>query len=145
MSEAIVNSLYETDFYRWTQAQADALRRGALNEIDWENVAEEIESLGRSEKKEIRSRLMVLLAHLVKWKYQPTNQCPSWRASIREARNEIGLILDDNPSLRAFPAEAMAKAYERGLASARDETGIADLPEACPWTIDQVLDADFLP
>jgi hypothetical protein len=136
---------YEADLSAWALAQADALRRRAENEIDYVNLAEEIESLARSQKREIRSRLDVLLAHLIKWQYQPSGRCPSWRGSIREARRQIELVLEDSPSLRSFPAEALAKAYRGGLATARDETGLPYLPEQCPWTIEQVLDEDWLP
>jgi hypothetical protein len=136
---------YDHDLYDWTQKQADALRRRAAKEVDWDNLAEEIDTLGRSQKREIRSRLDVLLAHLIKWQYQPTGRCPSWRASIREARREIELVLEDSPSLRSFPAEAMAKAYHGGLATASDETGLPYLPAECPWTIEQVLQEDWLP
>ena len=140
-----MSDLYEADLYAWTKAQADALRRRAANEVDWDNLAEEIESLGRSEKREVASRLEVLLIHLLKWTYQPQWQCPSWRASIRDARDELERVLEDNPSLRGLPAERLAKAYARARVKALEETGLYRLPEACPWTIEQVLDAEFLP
>ena len=142
---------YETDLYAWTRRQADALRRRAAGELvnetelDWENLAEEIESVGRSEKHEIRSRLVILLAHLLKWAYQSSERSNSWRASIRDARAEIEEILEDSPSLRPLPAEKLAKAYARARAKALDETGLLDLPAECPWTIDDVLAEDFLP
>jgi Domain of unknown function DUF29 len=136
---------YESDLYEWTKEQADALRRRAPNELDWDNLAEEIESLGTSQRSEIRSRLKVLLLHLLKWKYQPEWRCGSWRGSVREARDQIDDVLDDNPSLRRYPAECLPKAYARARLKALDETCLLSLPEACPWTIDQILDGDFLP
>jgi Domain of unknown function DUF29 len=153
MSETIVNdpsrssgqALYEADLYAWTKAQADALRRRAAAEVDWDNLAEEIESLGRSEKREVASRLEVLLLHLLKWKYQPQQQCPSWRASIRDARDELERVLEDNPSLRGLPGERLVTVYPRARMKALEETGLYRLPEACPWTIAEVLDAGFLP
>ena len=94
---------------------------------------------------QIRSRLKVLLVHLLKWKCQPELQCGSWRGSIREARDQIEDVLDDNPSLKAYPAECLPKAYARARTKALDETGLLSLPETCPWTIDEILDGDFLP
>jgi hypothetical protein len=136
---------YESDLYAWTKEQADALRRRASNALDWENLAEEIESVGTSQRSEIRSRLKVLLVHLLKWKCQPELQCGSWRASIREARDEIGDLLEDSPSLRAYPLECLPKAYARARMKALDETGLLRLAETCPWTIEEILDGDFLP
>ena len=146
MTEPIVNDLYETDFYRWTQAQADALRRRAANEIDWDRLAEEIETVGRSDRKEIRSRLEVLLIHLLKWHYQPLRRSASWEASIDEQRRRIAETVEESPSLAGYPAEALERAY--GLAiidKAVRRLELLNLPAACPWTIDQVLNADFLP
>jgi len=133
------------DFYAWTQQQADALRRRARNEIDWDEVAEEIEALGRSEKREIGSRLAVLLQHLLKWRYQSEQRSGSWRASILEARDGIADLLEDNPSLHEHPGQQLAKAYKTARRRALDETGLLNLPEACPWTIEQVLDLNFFP
>ncbi len=136
---------YDTDLYEWTKEQADALRRRAANELDWDNLAEEIESLGNSERREIRSRLKNLLVHLLKWKYQPGGQCGSWRGSIREAREQIEEVLVDNPSLRSLPAESLSRAYAYARGKALEETGLYRLPEACPWTIEQILADDFVP
>jgi hypothetical protein len=136
---------YQSDLYEWTKERADALRRRGSNALDWDHLAEEIESLGTSQRSEIRSRLKVLLIHLLKWRHQPELQCGSSRGSIREARNQIDDLLEDSPSLRAYPAECLAKAYARARAKALDETGLLRLPEACPWTIEDVLAEDFLP
>jgi len=102
---------YDADFYQWTIEQAGALKRRAVDELDYDNLAQEIEALSRTEKREIRSRLEVLLIHLLKWRYQPEKQSVSWRAFIAEARQRIEDVLSDNPSLRAFPADALASAY----------------------------------
>lgn len=141
----MTNDLYEADLHEWTKVQADALRRRAANEIDWENLAEEIESVGRSEKREIGSRIEVLLTHLLKWKYQPEHQCQSWRASIRDSRRELERVLSDNPSLRSLPGERLPRAYANSRAKALEETGLLRLPEACPWAIEQVIAENFLP
>ena len=144
---------YEADFHAWTQRQADALRRRAAGELvnetelDWGNLAEEIESAGRSEKHEIRSRLEILLIHLLKWRHDPDFRSNSWRASIHEARRRIELILIDSPSLRAFPAQALDGAYRLALLNkeVRGLSFASDLPAACPWAVEDVLDEDFLP
>lgn len=136
---------YETDLHAWTKAQSDALRRRASNELDWDNLAEEIETLGRSERREIQSRLKVLLIHLLKWRFQPEQRCGSWRGSITEAREELEAVLTDNPSLRGLPAESLPKAYASARRKALDETGLLHLPEKSPWTIDDILTPDFLP
>jgi Domain of unknown function DUF29 len=136
---------YENDLYQWTKTQSDALRRRAVNEVDWDNVAEELESLGRSERREIVSRLEVLLLHLLKWRFQPDQRSQSWWASIRDARNELERVLEDNPSLRALPAERLPKAYANARVRTLEETGLYHLPEACEWTADQILSPKFLP
>ena len=141
-----MNDTYDSDLYLWTKAQGDALRRRAANEIDWDNVAEEIESLGVSQRHEIRSRLEVLLIHLLKHRYDPDHRSPSWIASISEQRRRIDLVLEDSPSLRTFPAAALAKAYQLALLDkATDPIKWLSLPAECPWTIERVLDPEWLP
>ncbi len=138
-------SNYDTDVYEWTKEQADALRRRAANELDWDNLAEEIESLGIGNRHQIKSRLEMLILHLLKWKYQPEWQCGGWRGSILEARHRLEDLLEESPSLRPLPAEYLPKAYARARRKALAETGLYRLPEDCPWTIEQILDEDFLP
>jgi hypothetical protein len=86
-----------------------------------------------------------LLAYLLKRRRQPELQCGSWRRSIREARDQIGNVLDDNTSLKAYPTERLPKTYARARLKALDETGLLRLPELCPWTIEEILDGDLLP
>jgi hypothetical protein len=136
---------YENDLYQWTQEQAEILRRRDISAIDFDNLAEEIESLGRSERREIASRLEVLLLHLLKWRFQSDQRGQSWWASIRDARNELERVLEDNPSLRALPAERLPKAYANARVRALEETRLYHLPEACPWDADQILSPKFLP
>jgi len=142
MSDA---KLYDSDIARWADEQADALRRHAHNEIDWENVAEEIGGLSRSDRQEIRSRLEVICAHLLKWQFQSSLRSGSWRSSIDHGRDRIADLIEESPSLAGYPATQLARAYPRARRDAANETGIADLPEPCPWTIEQVLDPDFWP
>ena len=140
---------YDTDFALWSEQQAKALRRRASNEIDWEHVAEEIESLGKSDKREIRSRLAVICAHLLKWQYQPDARSNGWRGSVAEVRDQIADLLEESPSLKEYPAGQLSEprggAYAQGRKRAALQSGIADLPSTCPWTIEQVLDSDFWP
>jgi Domain of unknown function DUF29 len=139
---------YDTDFYAWTQAQAAAIRAKDLASLDIEHLAEEVEDLGRSVRKGIGSQLERLLLHLLKWQYDPaTHPRRLWRLTIRHARREIVDELAENRNLRGYPAERLAEAYRRAREDAVDETGrpLATFPEACPWTVEQVLDADFWP
>jgi len=138
---------YDADFYAWTQDQAARLRDLRPNALDWGNLAEEIESLGRSQKKLIRNHLVVLLAHLLKWAHQPDKRTNSWRGSIQGARDEIADELRDSPSLKRYPGQELARQYRLALlhASGETELPIDVFPETCPFTIDQVLDPDFWP
>ena len=122
-----VNTLYDTDFYAWSNQQAALLRAGKLSQADIENIAEEIESMGRSEKRELVSRLTVLLLHILKWQHQPKGRGSSWEASIKGQRLDIEQHLRDNPSLKSQLQEAIAYAYRRALI---DVVGETKLPEA---------------
>ena len=140
---------YDQDFYAWTQSQAALLREEKGVELDYPNLAEEIESLGKRDRRELGSRLQVLVLHLLKWCYQPEGraQGSSWRRTIRTQRGEIDELLADSPSLRpAVPALLMQR-YPRARLEALDETGLPDktLPLKCPWTPVQVLDETFWP
>ncbi|WP_292122360.1 DUF29 domain-containing protein [Mesorhizobium sp.] len=114
---------YEADFVQWCAEQGALLREGRLSELDRENLAEEIESLGRRDKREIRSRMEVLIAHLLKWEFQPGHRCHSWQASISEQRTWIDGIIKDSPSLRRYPAQIFEEAYKNALPVASRETG----------------------
>jgi hypothetical protein len=138
-------SIYEIDFYRWTVEQAAALRDKAWERVDVEAVAEEIESLGRRDRREIGLRLEILLIRLLKYQYQPELRCGSWRGSIVEARAGIAAVIDDSPSLKLYPAACFDKAWQTACRRTLAETGLYHLPEACPWSVEQVLDLDFMP
>lgn len=138
-------SIYEKDFYAWTQEQADLLRAGNLSGLDVENLLEEIESMGISEKRELRRHLARLLQHLLKWNYQPERRTTSWKSTIREQRDEIAALLDDSPSIRPLAVAVLAKAYDQGRQWAIDETGIQGFPDVCPFTLEQALDSGYLP
>jgi len=141
--------LYDQDFYQWTQEQAALLREGAWQDLDVLNLAEEIESLGKSDRRALGSHLRNLALHLLKWHAQPAGRHPgpSWRQSIRNARAEIAVLVEDSPSLRREVPGLLVRWYPLARLDAADETGLplTLFPEACPWTPAQVLDDDFWP
>ncbi len=141
------SALYETDFFAWSLEQADLLRSGKLSDADIENIAEEIASMGRTEKRELVSRLAVLLTHLLKWRFQPEKRGASWEASIRVQRNRLIDHLDDNPSLKPLLPQALANAYRDARLEAAAETGLAivTFPGDCPWSGEQALNGEFWP
>jgi hypothetical protein len=138
---------YDTDFYAWTQAQVDALRAKDWAALDLPHVIEEIADLGNEQRHAVESHLRILLAHLLKWRYQPQRRRRSWQTSILNARTEITRRLERNPSLQHAWPEMLAWAYPKARQLAASETGLprATFPEACPWTIAQLQDEDFLP
>jgi hypothetical protein len=140
-------SLYDEDFYAWASEQAALLRSGKLEAADIEHIAEEIESMGKAEKRELISRLTVLLLHLLKWQFQPMMRGPSWQATIKVQRIDLTDHLVDNPSLRAVLPDAIAKAYLKGLVEACAETGLSEsnFPAVCPWSFQQIMDTAFWP
>ena len=141
------NDLYETDFYAWTQQQARLLRERRWVDLDLENVAEEIETLGRSDKRQIENRLEILIAHLLKWKYQPGRRSASWTSTITQQRLRIKGLLKESPSLKRYRGKVFLDQYLGARLEASKDTGIAfDLfPEECPFTIEEVLNVDFFP
>lgn len=146
-TKAPPNPLYEADFYAWTQEQARLLRERRWSDLDLENLIDEVESVGGSEKREIRNRLTVLHAHLLKWKYQPGHRGSSWTGTIFEQREQLADILQSSPSLRDYFRRQVEGRYLGGRLLAAKESGIAFglFPEQCPFTADQVLDLHFFP
>jgi Domain of unknown function DUF29 len=141
------STLYDTDFYAWSNQQAALLRAGELNRADLEHIAEEIESIGRAEKRELVSRLTVLLLYLLKWQCQPGGRGSSWQASIRVQRNRLTDHLDDNPSLKPLIPDAIGKAYRDAIVEASVETKLSEtiFAPACPWSYQQIMAPDFWP
>lgn len=142
-----MSATYETDFYAWANEQAALLRAGKFNDADVAHIAQEIESMGKTEKRELVSRLTVLLAHLLKWKFQPNLRGRSWRLTVKERRKEVQNHLADNPSLKSLVGEALAQAYDLATVRAAGETAIDEegFPASCPWSFEQVTDDDFWP
>lgn len=141
------NSLYERDFYAWTNEQAALLRAGDFAAADLANIIEEIESMGRRERNELTNRLAVLLMHLLKWETQPERRGRSWVLTIKEQRRQVARILKQNPSLRPQLPEILADAYgDAVLRAAREmDCDEATLPAESPWTFDQAVSAELLP
>ncbi len=138
--------LYETDFYAWTWEQVKLLKEGKLNQIDIVNLIEEIESLGKQERQELRKRLGILIGHLLKWEYQSNQRSNSWKATIREQRRRIKEHLEENPSLKSYLSEAIVYAYQDGVDLAIQETNLPDqtFPTGNPYSLSQILDPNFL-
>lgn len=141
---------YEQDFFGWTREQASLLRSGQLSRLDVEHLIEEIEGMGRSERRQLTNRLELLLMHLLKWEHQEGRReidGKSWLRTIRDQRRRIPKLLRDNPSLQPLLAECIRDAYDDARFGASDETGlpISVFPESCPYPAERVLDSDFLP
>jgi hypothetical protein len=136
---------YERDFYSWLMEQARHLRDGRFEALDCDNLAEEIESLGREQFNKLVSALRVLMAHVLKWDHQPALRSRSWILSIEEQRLEIADVLDDNPGLKPRLPEAMARAYRRARIEAAKETGLEEdkFPPACPYAFDELMSRIF--
>lgn len=137
---------YDTDFYAWALHNAQLLREGKFSELDVEHLIEELEDMGNN-KQELASRFIILIAHLLKWAYQPSRRSSSWERSIDEQRSQIDLLLQDKPSLKPGLIEAINKAYSRAVKLAAKETkrSKTEFPQECPYTPEQLLDENFYP
>lgn len=147
-------TLYETDFYEWTQRQASALRRLATErantELDLENLAEEIDDVGKNRKHEVESRLETIIEHVLKLAFspawEPTNQ---WKRTLRVHRRDLLAILEDSPSLWRFAEEELAHAYKHAAGQARlshIDLTLAPIPSECPFLFrEELLDQDWFP
>ena len=140
------SSLYEQDFYGWTQRQVRALEQKQVSELDWQHLQEEIQSLGRQEYRELVSRLAVLLGHLLKWEFQPERRSRSWFLTIREQRRAIARHLQQNPSLKSRILEALEEGFAVGVDLALRETDlpIRAFPESCPYEWSLIMTDRFL-
>lgn len=138
---------YEHDYHAWLTRQAALLAEQRFADLDLENLIDEIEALARSEKREIENRLNVLLVHLLKWVHQPAQRSGGWASTIIEQRARLLKRLQESPSLRGYPGEVLDEEYAIAREKAAAETGLraATFPKTCPYTIDQILDPDFLP
>jgi Domain of unknown function DUF29 len=147
MSKTAAAKLYGRDFYTWALTQVHALRNGLVKELDLNNLAEEVEDMARSEVRELDSRLQVLLAHLLKWAYEPEGRSKSWRLTLKEQRLQVRKLLRHNPGLNPKIAEVLRDAYEGARLQAAEETSLdeGDFPLECPWTFERSIEDGFLP
>lgn len=143
----LVAALYDTDLYAWAKANAQLLRQGHYALVDTQHLIEEIEDMGKSQQHAIASFLRNLLMHLLKWQYQADKQSRSWKFTIRNARQEIDDLVEENPSLSRLPGELLQRTYQKAKQLAADETGIplSVFPDICPYTIEQALSGEWLP
>jgi hypothetical protein len=138
---------YDVDFFAWTQRTAALLRSGRFDELDVEHLAEEVEDMGKRERRELGTRIVVVLAHLLKWAQQPDRRSASWEVTIVTQRAEIDDLLRDNPSLRPEVEHLVTRRWAVAVKQAAAETGLpADVfPSSCPWSAEQILDPAFYP
>ena len=138
---------YGDDFFLWSQHQAALIRAGRFDLVDWANVAEEIESLGSSNLRQLGNRLDVLITHLLKWQFQPGSRSGSWSGTIRTQRGRILRLLRQSPSLRQHVAAEAEDGCPRVVVTAADETPIprTQFPATCPYTVAELLDEEFFP
>ncbi len=137
---------YESDFYAWTIHNVKLLKQGKISEIDIEHIAEEIESMGKSEKRELINRLALLMAHLLKWQFQSARRSKSWTVTIKNQRRELLELLEESPSLKKELEEKFKYAYEKAVGLVSAETGIGEeeFPKSSPFTLKDCLKTNFL-
>jgi Domain of unknown function DUF29 len=136
---------YDQDFNLWIDQTVALLKEGRFEELDLENLIDELESMSKRDRREVLSRLKIVLMHLLKWKYQPDQRSGSWESSIRNNRDEIAQILMDSPSLKFYPQDVLEQAYAIARKNAASETDLSltVFPEICPFSGEEVLDEDF--
>lgn len=142
-----MQNLYDQDFYSWLIKNSQLIKEKRFSEIDAENIVEELESMSKSERRELMSRLAVLLAHLLKWSYQPEQRSNSWKYTIEEQRRAVEEVLEDSPSLKYQLDQKFNDAYSKAVLIAARETGFAKgkFPKDCPFTWEQAIDENFWP
>lgn len=139
--------LYEQDFFEWTVRNAELLRAGRTTEADLKHIAEEIEDMGKRERRELLQRFSILIAHLLKWQVQPERRSRSWELTIRVQRKDVTKLLSEMPSLRHYITKNLPDAYEKAVVDAMTETNHpeSDFPSTCPFTLEVLLDPDYFP
>jgi len=146
--DAVTDPSYDGDVVAWANEQARRLRAGEFHRLDIEHIADEIESVGKTEQQELVNRMALLIGHLLKWQYQPSHRSRSWENTIREQRKRCQRRLKKTPSLRPMLTndEWADEMWADGVSIARQETGLEDFPDACPWHLEaEVLRDDWPP
>jgi hypothetical protein len=140
--EANQQRLYETDYLKWMETTIEQLQHQDYANVDWENLIEEIKDMARSERRRLKSNLVVVLTHLLKWEYQPNFRSGSWKGSIVEHRRRIREALQDSPSLKPYLNEVFAECYADAVEQASAETGlpVETFPQPCPYNPAEILD-----
>lgn len=145
----IQKSLYEQDYYLWLEQQVGCLRSHRLDTLDINGLAEELEDMGRSEKRTVRNTITIVLMHLLKYEFQPSQRSKSWEATLIEHRLRIRDLFEDSPSLKRYAEspEVVQRCYDDACKRASRETGLAEsvFPKDCPYSLEQVLSETFLP
>ena len=143
----MTTTLYKTDFNLWIEQTVKQLKNGQIQDLDIENLIEEVQSMGSNDKREIKSRLIVLIMHLLKYKYQPKKKTKSWTSTIITQRNELELVLENSPSLNPFLKENISECYQKARKNAARETKLplTTFPLECPFTPEQIIDSDYFP
>ena len=144
---SVNHNLHDSDFYAWTKETAQLLKEGRVSEVDIKNIAEELESMGNSDKRALISCFSVLIAHLLKWKHQKEKRSKSWSLTIKNQRVMVKDLLKDSPSLKHQIQSKIEVAYTNARLMAEKETGlnIDTFPEECPFTLEQCLNEEFWP
>ncbi len=145
--KAELQMLYETDYMQWIETTIEKLRSQDYANVDWENLIEEIEAMGRRDRQSLKSNLIVILLHLLKWEFQPEKRSGSWESSIIEHRRRVKDDLIDSPSLKPYLENIFAECYTQAVKQAKAETGLPlqTFPVQCPYELPQVIDDEFLP
>ncbi|MBW4421747.1 MAG: DUF29 domain-containing protein [Myxacorys californica WJT36-NPBG1] len=147
MNINLQTNLYETDYLKWIETTAKNLKDRDYTSIDWDNLIEEVEDTGRSERRGFESNLTILLIHLLKWHYQSEKRSTSWQSSIAEHRRRIRKVLKDSPSLQSFLEEIIPESYTDAIEQAAIQTSLSPetFPLTCPYSTIEILDSSFLP
>lgn len=145
--KADFQTLYETDYLQWIETTVEKLRCQEYVSVDWENLIEEIEDMGRSERRSLKSNLIVVLVHLLKWQFQPERRSGSWEGSIIEHRRRVREALSDSPSLQPYLESIFAECYSQAVKQAKAETRLPleTFPQQCPYEFTEVTQDEFLP
>jgi hypothetical protein len=142
-----IQTLYDADYQLWLTRTVQQLRDSDYDNIDWDNLVEEIEAMGKRDKQRLESNLIIVLLHLLKWQFQPQKRSGSWEASIIEHRRRIHRSLEDSPSLKAYLEATLNRSYQSARKQAKAETGLSleTFPNKCPYSVVEVLDEGFYP
>lgn len=140
-------TLYETDYLQWIETTVEKLQSQNYANVDWENLIEELADTGRSERRSLKSNLIVILVHLLKWQFQPEHRSGSWEGSVVEHRRRVKEALSDSPSLKPYLENIFTECYTQAVKQAKAETGLPleMFLIQCPYKLTEVMDDEFLP